>query len=241
MKVTRRQIKMRINKFLAHCGIDSRRKCESYILDSRVTVNGKVINDLSFIVNENDIVEVDDNRVSIPNNYEYHILHKPKGYICTSRDELGRKNVIELIKSSHRLYTVGRLDKDTTGLLVLTDDGNFANNILHPRYKIERKYYAYTKDKLSVDDIIKIKKGIYLSRTEKVKADIKHMDYAKGKHKWRIILKEGKNREIRRIFLRFNIKVYNLHRYAFGGLTLKGIDKGKSKKIDYKVAKSIIR
>ena len=82
MKVTRRQIKMRINKFLAHCGIDSRRKCESYILDSRVTVNGKVINDLSFIVNENDIVEVDDNRVSIPNNYEYHILHKPKGYIC---------------------------------------------------------------------------------------------------------------------------------------------------------------
>jgi len=232
---------MRINKFLAHCGLDSRRKCERYILDARVSVNGEIITDLSFIVNQDDKVEVDGNRISIPNSYEYHLLHKPKGYICSSSDELGRKNVTELIKSNHRLFSIGRLDKDTTGLLILTDDGDFTNQILHPKYRIERKYYAYTKEKLSLKDISKIKKGIFLSKSERVQADIKHIDYIKGKHKWRIILKEGKNREIRRIFLRFNIKVYNLHRYAFGSLTLKGIDKGKSKKISFKLLKSMIK
>tara|TARA_B100000700_G_C14751649_1_gene717828 strand:+ start:154 stop:852 length:699 start_codon:yes stop_codon:yes gene_type:complete len=232
---------MRINKFLAHCGVDSRRKCERYILDARVTVNGNIITDLAFIIHANDKVEVDGNRVSIPTNYEYYILHKPKGYICSNSDELGRKNVTELIKTNHRLYSVGRLDKDTTGLLILTDDGDFTNRVLHPKHRIERKYYAYTKDKLSLNDILKIKKGIFLSKSERVQADIKYIDYVKGKHKWRIILKEGKNREIRRIFLRFNIKVYNLHRYAFGGLTLKGIDKGKSKKIAYQVIESMTK
>ena len=232
---------MRINKFLAHCGLASRRKCETYILDARVSVNGEIITDLSFSINLDDKVEVDGNRISIPSTYEYFILHKPKGYICSSSDELGRKNVTELIKSKHRIYSVGRLDKDSTGLVILTDDGDFANKILHPKYRIERKYYAYTKEKLSLDDISKIKKGIFLTRSERVQANIKHIDYAKGKHKWRIILKEGKNREIRRIFLRFDIKVYNLHRYAFGGLTLKGIDKGKSKKVTEKIIKSIIK
>lgn len=232
---------MRINKFLAHCGVDSRRKCENYILDSRVSINGEIITDLSFIVNKDDKVEVDGNRVSIPSNYEYYLLHKPKGYICSSSDELGRKNVTELIKSNHRLYSVGRLDKDTTGLLILTDDGDFANRILHPKHKIERKYYAYTKEKLTPNDLSKIKKGIFLSKSERVQANIKHIEYAKGKHKWRIILREGKNREIRRIFLRFNIKVYNLHRYAFGSLNLKGVDRGKSKKIPYQTVNLMIK
>ena len=104
----------------------------------------------------------------------------------------------------------------------------------HPRNKVERKYYVYTKEKLSKEDILKIKKGIFLSPSEKVKADIKHIDYVKGKHKWRVILKEGKNREIRRIFLRYKLKVYNLHRYAFAGLTLRGIDKGHYKKVTFK-------
>ena len=227
-------MKMRINKFLAHCGLDSRRKCEAYILDARVSVNGDIITDLAFIINDKDKVEVDGNRISIPQKYEYYILHKPKGYISSSSDELGRKNITELIKTKHRVYSIGRLDKDTTGLIILTDDGDFANKMLHPKFQIERKYYAYTKEKLSESDISKIKKGIFLSRKERVQADIKYIDYVKGKHKWRVILKEGKNREIRRIFLRFDLKVYNLHRYAFGGLNLKGIDKSKSKKITKK-------
>ena len=231
---------MRINKYLAHCGIASRRKSEEIILDGRVTVNDEIMIDLSYLVQDSDRVEIDGDRIKVPSFQEYYILHKPKGYICSNSDELGRKNITSLIKTKERIYSVGRLDKDTTGLILLTNDGEFTNRILHPKYRITRKYYAYTKEMLALKDISKIKKGIFLRRGEKAQADIKHMDFVKGKHKWRIILKEGKNREIRRIFHRFDIKVYNLHRYAFGKLTLKGIDKGHYRQIKNLNIESII-
>ena len=232
---------MRINKFLAHCGVASRRNCESIILDGRITINDAIITDLSYIVKETDNVKIDGSRLSIPQNNEYFILHKPKGYISTNKDELGRKNVIDLVKTKQRIYSVGRLDKETTGLLILTNDGDFANRILHPKFQIERKYYAYTKEELTQDQIAKIKKGIFLSRKERVKAEIKNVDYVKGKHKYRVILKEGKNREIRRIFLKYQLKVYNLHRYSFGKLTLKGIDRAKYRKISEKEIYTILK
>ena len=232
---------MRINKFLAHCGVDSRRNCESIILDGRITINEEIMTDLSYIVKETDKVKIDGNNLSIPKNNEYYVLHKPKGYISTNKDELGRKNVIELIKTKQRIYSVGRLDKETTGLLIITNDGDFANRILHPKFQIERKYYAYTKEQLTNQHISKIKKGVFLSRKERVKAEIKNVGYEKGKHKYRVILKEGKNREIRRIFNKYNLKVYNLHRYSFGRLTLKGIDRGKYKKISGKELYNILK
>ncbi len=231
---------MRINKYLAHCGVASRRKSEEIILDGRITINNEMMTDLSYSVKDKDIVEIDGNRIKVPKFQEYYILHKPKGYICSSNDELGRKNITELIKTKERIYSVGRLDKDTTGLIILTNDGDFTNRLLHPKYRITRKYYAYTKEMLLPKQVEKIKRGIFLRRGERVKADIKHIEFTKGKHKWRVILKEGKNREIRRIFHRFDLKVYNLHRYAFGKLTLKGIDKGNYKKITNLDIKSII-
>ena len=115
---------MRINKYLAHCGVTSRRKAETLILDGRITVNGRIIRDLAVTISDGDKVRLDESLVKIPQNFEYYILHKPKGYICTSKDELGRKNVTDLIKTNHRVYSVGRLDKETTGLLILTDDGD---------------------------------------------------------------------------------------------------------------------
>ncbi len=225
---------MRINKYLAHCGVASRRKSEALILDGRITVNGRVVRDLSVTISDGDKVRLDDSLISIPRNFEYYILHKPKDYICTSSDELGRKNVTELIKTNHRIYSVGRLDKDTTGLIILTDDGDLANQMLHPKFKLERKYYAYTKEQIHSKDIEKIKKGVFIAPRVRVRANIKHVGFDKGKYKWRVILKEGKNREIRRIFLKYGLKVYNLHRYSFGGFTLKGIDRGKSKQISKK-------
>ena len=225
---------MRINKFLAHCGVASRRKAEALILDGRITVNGRIIRDLAVTISDGDKVRLDESLVKIPQNFEYYILHKPKGYICTSKDELGRMNVTDLIKTNHRIYSVGRLDKDTTGLIIMTDDGDLANKMLHPRFKLERKYYAYTKEQLHAKDLEKIKKGVFIGPRERVKADIKEGGFDKGKYKWRVILREGKNREIRRIFLKYNQKVYNLHRYAFGGFTLKGIDRSKSKRISKK-------
>ena len=231
---------MRINKYLAHCGIASRRKSEEIILDGRITINNEIVTDLSSIVKDKDIVEIDGNRIRTPKIQEYYILHKPKGYICSNSDELGRKNITALINTKKRIYPVGRLDKDTTGLILLTDDGDFTNRILHPKYKITRKYYAYTKEMLGLKDISRIKKGIFLRKGERAQADIKHIDFIKGKHKWRVILKEGKNREIRRIFHRFDLKVYNLHRYAFGKLTLKGINRGEYKRLSQKEIRSII-
>jgi len=225
---------MRINKYLAHCGVASRRKSEALILDGRITVNGRIIKDLSVTISDEDKVRLDESLISIPQNFEYYILHKPKDYICTSSDELGRKNVTELIKTNHRIYPVGRLDKDTTGLIILTDDGDLANQMLHPKFKLERKYYAYTKEQIHSKDIEKIKKGVFIAPRVRVRANIKHVGFDKGKYKWRVILKEGKNREIRRIFLKYGLKVYNLHRYSFGRFTLKGIDKGKSKQISKK-------
>ena len=225
---------MRINKYLAHCGVASRRKAEALILDGRITVNGRIIRDLAVTISNEDKVRLDESLVSIPQNFEYYILHKPKGYICSSSDELGRMNVTELIKTNHRIYSVGRLDKETTGLIIMTDDGDLANKMLHPRFKLERKYYAYTKEQLHAKDLEKIKKGVFIAPRVRVKADIKEIGFDKGKYKWRVILREGKNREIRRIFLKYNQKVYNLHRYAFGGFTLKGIDKSKSKRISKK-------
>jgi pseudouridine synthase len=225
---------MRINKFLAHCGVASRRKAEALILDGRITVNGRIIRDLAVTISDGDKVRLDESLVKIPQNFEYYILHKPKGYICTSKDELGRMNVTDLIKTNHRIYSVGRLDKDTTGLIIMTDDGDLANKMLHPRFKLERKYYAYTKEQFHAKDLEKIKKGVFIGPRERVKADIKEVGFDKGKYKWRVILREGKNREIRRIFLKYNQKVYNLHRYAFGGFTLKGIDRSKSKRISKK-------
>ena len=225
---------MRINKFLAHCGVASRRKAEALILDGRITVNGRIIRDLAVTISDGDKVRLDESLVKIPQNFEYYILHKPKGYICTSKDELGRMNVTDLIKTNHRVYSVGRLDKDTTGLIIMTDDGDLANKMLHPRFKLERKYYAYTKEQLHAKDLEKIKKGVFIGPRERVKADIKEVGFDKGKYKWRVILREGKNREIRRIFLKYNQKVYNLHRYAFGGFTLKGLDRSKSKRISKK-------
>ena len=113
------------------------------ILNGRITVNGRIIRDLAVTISDGDKVRLDESLVKIPQNFEYYILHKPKGYICTNKDELGRKNVTDLIKTNHRVYSVGRLDKETTGLLILTDDGDLANKMLHPRFKL---CLLYTSD-----------------------------------------------------------------------------------------------
>ena len=136
--------KMRINKYLAHCGVASRRKSEALILDGRITVNGRVMRDLSVTISDGDKVRLDDSLISIPRNFEYYILHKPKDYICTSSDELGRKNVTELIKTNHRIYSVGRLDKDTTGLMIIAKNYKSARLFgnLFKNHEIEKKYIA---------------------------------------------------------------------------------------------------
>ena len=218
---------MRINKYLSQSGLASRRKSELYIKEKRVTVNGLVIDDLSYKVKDTDIVKVDEIAINPIKKFKYYVLNKPKGVICSSKDELGRRSAVDLIKTNSRIFSVGRLDKDSSGILILTDDGSFAQSLLHPKYGYKRKYYIETSTSLDDKELKKIKSGVFLEKGVKISADIKRLTPIKGIYRWKMILNEGKNREIRRIFLRFNAKVNKLHRYEFAGIELDGIKIGE--------------
>ena len=218
---------MRINKYLSQSGLASRRKSELYIQEKRVTINGSIIEDLSYNVKDTDIVKVDEVVINPVKKFKYYVLNKPKGVICSSKDELGRTSAVDLIRTNSRIFSVGRLDKDSSGILILTDDGHFAQCLLHPKYGYKRKYYIETPTNLDNKQLKKINSGIFLERGIKISADIKRLNPIKGVYRWKMILNEGKNREIRRIFLRFNAKVNKLHRYEFAGIELDGIKLGE--------------
>ncbi len=146
---------MRLNKFLSSCGVASRRKCEEIILAGKVSVNGKVTNVLSTIVNEKvDKVEVDGVAIKLPAQFVYLKMNKPKGYACTASDERGRKTIFDLLESDVRLFNVGRLDYDTEGLLLLTNDGDFANLVTHPKYHFEKEYIVTAEGEVKEGDQI---------------------------------------------------------------------------------------
>ena len=145
---------MRLNKFLSSCGIASRRKCDEIIKQGRVVINGELVDNLSTTVNEKkDVVEVDGTKVQLPNEFVYLKLNKPKGYACTNSDERGRKTVFDLVENDARLFCVGRLDYDTEGLLILTNDGDFANLIAHPKFHFEKEYAVTVEGEIKESEL----------------------------------------------------------------------------------------
>tara|TARA_Y100000996_G_C22425617_1_gene603348 strand:+ start:206 stop:904 length:699 start_codon:yes stop_codon:yes gene_type:complete len=222
---------MRLNKFLARCGVDSRRGCDKIIKSAKIKINGKVVTDFSYQVQSDDVVLLDGKFLEIENHSVVYLLNKPKGYICTSKDTHSRLKVVDLIDTNLRLFTVGRLDRDTTGIILLTNDGDISNYLTHPKYRKEKKYYVKTKG--SIDNIFlkKIKNGYILDDGTKVKAQIKLLSQLGNNFEWDIILKEGKNREIKRIFSNFDAKVTLLHRYYFSGFQLNNLNPGKYRKL----------
>ncbi|AFH49267.1 Ribosomal large subunit pseudouridine synthase B [Ignavibacterium album JCM 16511] len=208
---------MRLNKFISESGITSRRKAEELILQGRVTVNNKTITTLAFNVDpEKDIVTLDGERIRQKKKL-YFLLNKPSGYISTTDDERGRKTVLDLIPVREKLFPVGRLDADTTGVLLLTNDGDFANQLLHPRNKIIRVYEAKLDKELEEKDAERLIKGILL---DKRKSKFERVYFEKPKDRTRVTVEcvEGRNHFVKRMFTLLGYEVKKLNRKSFAGI-----------------------
>lgn len=222
----------RINKFLAHAGVGSRRHCDSLIGAGRVKINGKIVTNLGMQVDgEIHKVSVDDTPIRAE-RMVYWLVHKPPGYLCTNHDPSGRDLAIDLIPHvEQRVYTVGRLDEGSEGLLLMTNDGDLAHKLMHPRYEIEKTYQVLVAGKPSIADIDKLLAGVWLSDGKVAAKSVRRMK-PQGDSTWlRIVLCEGKNREIRRMLAKLGHKVMRLRRIAIGPVLLDKLPKGKSRKV----------
>lgn len=218
---------MRLNKYLAQSGVASRRESDRLIQEGTVTVNGQVMIDPAYQVQENDHVTFDGKVLKPQENTVVYMLNKPKNVITTAQDTHGRKTVLDLIPSNRRLFPIGRLDKDTTGLILITDNGELANYLMHPKNRIPRLYEAEIERHLNPKEIAKIKKGIFIGDGEFGRGEIVKQITRKTRSIITISLQQGKKREIRRIFDFLGKKVYRLHRFQYGTIKLGDLQSGK--------------
>ena len=222
---------VRLQKYLAEAGIASRRKCEEYIANGMVKVNGKVVVKQGVkVLPGSDRIEFNDKIVEIKNknNYTYVLLNKPIDYVTTVKDQFNRNTVLDLIKINKRLVPVGRLDMYTSGALILTDDGDFVYKITHPKHEITKTYTVTIKGIASKEDVQKLENGVDIGDfiTSKAKVKILKTDVEKNISRLEITIHEGKNRQIRRMCEAIGRKVLALHRSKIGNLSVKDIKIG---------------
>jgi 23S rRNA pseudouridine2605 synthase len=212
-----------LSRFLAHSGIASRRSAELLVDSGRVTVDRTVVRDPAFSVDEGSHVEVDGVRVA-PEPREVHMLNKPAGVVSTARDTHGRRTVVDLVPSERRLYPVGRLDADTTGLILLTNDGDLANRLIHPRYEVPKAYRARIAPPDLTDGALEqLREGVDLDDGRTAPADVRRA----GRGTLEITLHEGRKRQVRRMLEVVGHRVVGLERIAFGPLTLGSLTPGE--------------
>ena len=208
----------RLQKIIAASGLTSRRKAEELITEGRVKVNGVTVTVLGTQVDRGDVVTVDDK--PLPHEeLEYYLLNKPRKYVSTANDEHGRNKITDLIDTSVRIFPVGRLDYDSTGLIILTNDGEFANMLMHPRYHLPKTYHVTVKGLLDKSDVNRLQKGVTLDdgvKTLPAKANITNQDLPNGKTSLDITIYEGRNRQIRRMMEALGYEVTRLHRSQYG-------------------------
>ena len=231
----------RLQKVIASYGYASRRKAEDLIRHGKVLVNGKVITELGTKVLANDIISIDGVIINKDVKHEYYLLNKPRQVISSVEDKLGRITVRDLINTEARIYPVGRLDYDTTGLIILTNDGDFANMLMHPSYEIEKTYVAKINKVLDKDDINKLKKGIVIDNR---KVDIKRFkvrkkDVEKNTSIVELTIVEGRNHIVKKIFESMRIDVMKLSRVSYAFLTLDGLKSGEYRKLSIKEIKKL--
>lgn len=222
---------MRINKYIASCGVASRRKAEDIILEKRVKVNGKIVEELSFNIDEkNDLVEIDGKQIGISENYVYIVLNKPEGYITTVKDQFDRPSVLDLISDiDERIYPIGRLDYETSGLLILTNDGDLTYKLTHPKHEVAKTYVARVKGIPSIEKMKQFEEGLYIEdyKTAPAKIRIIEKNEEKNYSLCEIKIHEGRNRQVRKMCKAIDHPVQRLRRAAMGEITLKGTEIGK--------------
>ncbi|MCD4699207.1 MAG: rRNA pseudouridine synthase [Phycisphaerae bacterium] len=240
--------KIRIQKVLAAAGVASRRAVEQIVLEGRVSVNGQVVSELPCFVTEEDEIRVDGQVVR--NRAEkkvYILLNKPRGVICTQRDETGqnRPRAIDLVDwEGQRLYCVGRLDADSTGLIVLTNDGELTNRLTHPRYGVMKTYVARVAGRVTGEDIATLRRGIFLGpqkpspgeakrrkQISPARASVKIIRRGSSESLLELRISEGRNRQVRRMLARLEHKVYRLHRSAIGPIIDRGLKIGRFRRL----------
>lgn len=229
---------IRLQAFLAHCGVASRRASEKIILDGRVAVNGTVVTELGTKVTEKDKVTVDGNPVTPEENKRYVLLNKPAGFVCSSKDESDRKCAVDLLKDDYkeRLYNVGRLDMFSGGLIIFTNDGDFAARLSHPSSELEKEYIVDTSLPLPRDLAEKFMKGVRVDGVfYKCKA-AREMN----SHRMQVVLIEGKNREIRRVFESNGVAIKRLTRVRIGNVQMNGLASGEHRDLTAEEIKGLL-
>lgn len=218
----------RLQKFMASCGIASRRKCEELILSGKVKVNGVIVTELGVKVNGNkDKIEYNEKIIKPEEKKVYILLNKPEGYITSVKDEKNRKTVLDIVKVEERIYPIGRLDYDSSGLLLLTNDGDIYNKIIHPRVEITKKYIAVVQGEFKKQELEKFKKGVDIGGYITAKAEIKVLKYEDDKTTVEIGIHEGKNRQIRKMCAALNHNVLALKRISIGKIKLGNLKRGE--------------
>lgn len=231
---------IRLQKYIADSGFCSRRKAEEYILKGKVSINGEVVTLLGTKVNGNEEILIDGNAIS-KQDKEYYVLYKPRGVISSAKDDKGRKTVVDLINTNTRIYPIGRLDYDTTGIILLTNDGEFSNLMMHPKNNIEKTYVVKLKGIIDGYSIKKIKQGVIVDGHKCIpdRIKLKKVDKKTDTCIVEITVHDGRNHEIKKIFESNGYLVEKLKRETFGIITLEGLTVGESRKLTIKEVKQL--
>lgn len=231
----------RLQKIIASYGYTSRRKAEDLIKKNKVMVNGKIVSELGTKVNEHDIISIDGVIINKDVKHEYYILNKPRSVISSIKDDKGIITVTDLINTEARIYPIGRLDYNTTGLILLTNDGDFANTLMHPSFEIEKTYIAKIDKMLSKEQLEKIKKNLIVEGRKVVinKLKVKKIDKEKNTMILEITIIEGRNHIVKKIFNEVGAKVTKLSRIGYGFLDIKDLKSGEYRNLTIKEIKKL--
>lgn len=231
----------RLQKVIALSGYCSRRKAEELIQKRQVRVNGELITEMGYKVSLTDFIEVEGNPINNTEDKVYYLLNKPRGIVATTKDEKGRKTVVDLIKTNKRIYPVGRLDYDTTGLILLTNDGELTNYLIHPKNNIEKVYVAKIKGLITKDEIRRLCNGVFIDgkKTSKAKAKILKIDKKTNSSVVELIIHEGKNHQVKKMFEAIGYDVLKLKRESIAFLTLAGLKSGEYRELSIKEVKKL--